>query len=278
MIVIDEAHVFDSVFGSNFAYLFRRLAVAARFGDRKREFSPLRVVAASATISNPSEHLRALTGLDFVAVDKTSDGSPQYERKILHIAAKVGGEASLAAHLQRKLLSDSDKGSFITFVDSRQGAERLAIRTEMEEIVRPYRSGYEGSDRNAIEEALREGSLRGVVSTSALELGINIPHFSVGLNIGVPASRKSFRQRLGRVGRQKPGAFAIIAEPYALRRFGMGLKEYYAISVEPSYLYLVNRFIQFAHARCLADELEMLGVTGRSKRDHAFSWACASAI
>ena len=79
------------------------------------------------------------------------------------------------------MLACSDAGSFITFVDSRQGAERLAIRTDAESTVRPYRSGYEGSDRAAIEAALRDGSLRGVVSTSALELGVDIPHFSVGL-------------------------------------------------------------------------------------------------
>jgi hypothetical protein len=83
------------------------------------------------------------------------------------------------------------------------------------------------------------------------------------LNLNVPASRKSFRQRVGRIGRQKPGAFAVIAEPYAFRRFGMSLADYHASSVEPSYLYLQNRFIQYAHARCLADELEMLGVNGR---------------
>ena len=121
MVVIDEAHVFDSVFGSNFAYLFRRLAVAARLGNRGRDFIQIRVIAASATISNPSEHLRALTGLDFAAVDESSDGSPQYERKLLHIAAKAGAEASLAADLQRKLLSTSDMGSFITFVKLSSG-------------------------------------------------------------------------------------------------------------------------------------------------------------
>ena len=263
LVVIDEAHVFDSVFGSNFAFLFRRLAVAARMANRSREPSPLRVVSASATISNPAEHLRALTGLEFEAVDESLDGSPQHTRRVLHLACKPGTEASLAADLHRRMLSGSDADSFITFVDSRQGAERLAISTDVEEAVRPYRSGYEGADRRAIEDALRDGSLRGVVSTSALELGIDIPHFSVGLNIGVPASRKSFRQRLGRIGRRKPGSFAIIAEPYAFRRFGMNLSEYYASSVEPSYLYLENRFIQFSHARCLADELEMLGVSGK---------------
>ena len=129
--------------------------------------------------------------------------------------------------------------------------------------MKPYRSGYEARDRSNIEHAPREGHLRGVVSTSALELGIDIPHFAVGLNIGVPVTRKSFRQRLGRVGRQRPGSFAVVAEPYAFARYGSTLAEYYAKSVEPSYLCLRNRFMQFAHARCLAEELEMVGVTGR---------------
>jgi DEAD/DEAH box helicase domain-containing protein len=272
LVVIDEAHVFDSVFGSNFAYLFRRLAVAARMTDRSEEPEPLRVVAASATISNPAEHLYALTGLQFESINEASDASPQHSRRVFHLAATPGDEASLAADLQKSLLSSSDTGSFITFIDSRQGAERLAIKTDADAVVRPYRSGYESSDRSVIEASLRDGSLRGVVSTSALELGIDIPHFSVGLNLGIPASRKSFRQRLGRVGRRKPGAFAVLAEPFAFKRYGMSLHSYYAASVELSYLYLQNRFIQYAHARCLADELEMLGVTGKKVLPGFVEW------
>lgn len=272
LIVIDEAHVFDSVFGSNFAYLFRRISVAARMTDRSEDPEELRVVAASATIANPAEHLHALTGLTFATIDETSDGSPQHARQVFHLAAKPGEEASFAAQIQKLLLDKSDTGSFITFVDSRQGAERLAIKTDAGEIVRPYRSGYESSDREAIEVALRNGSLRGVVCTSALELGIDIPHFSVGLNLGVPVSRKSFRQRLGRVGRRKPGAFAVVAEPFAFRSYGMSLQDYYAASVEPSYLYLQNRFIQYAHARCLADELEMLGVLRKKALPAFINW------
>jgi DEAD/DEAH box helicase domain-containing protein len=272
LLIIDEAHVFDSVFGSNFAYLFRRIAVAARMTDKSDEPEALRVVAASATISNPADHLYALTGLRFETVGELSDGSPQHRREIFHLAVPPGEEASTAAQLQKELLTGSDVGSFITFIDSRQGAERLALKTDADTFVRPYRSGYENSDRETIEKALRDGSLRGVVSTSALELGIDIPHFSVGLNLGIPASRKSFRQRLGRVGRQKPGAFAILAEPFALKRFGTSLNAYYAASVEPSYLYLQNRFIQYAHARCLADELEMLGVTGKKVLPGFIEW------
>ena len=272
LVVIDEAHVFDSVFGSNFAYLFRRLAVAARMANRSKEPEPLRVIAASATIQNPAEHLYALTGLQFESINEAFDGSPQHCRHVFHLAAPPGDEASLAAELHKSLLGGSDSGSFITFIDSRQGAERLAIKTEAAAVVRPYRSGYESSDRGAIETSLRDGSLRGVVSTSALELGIDIPHFSVGLNLGVPASRKSFRQRLGRIGRRKTGAFAVLAEPFAFRRYGMTLHGYYAASVEPSYLYLQNRFIQYAHARCLADELEMLGVNGKKVLPGFVEW------
>jgi DEAD/DEAH box helicase domain-containing protein len=271
LVVIDEAHVFDSVFGSNFAYLFRRIAVAARMADRHSDATPFKIIAASATIANPAQHLFELTGVPFEAIDETQDGSPHQERELLHLAVKQGEEASVTAELQKAMLS-SKLGSFITFVDSRQGVERLAIRTDADDVVKPYRSGYQGHDRLSIEESLRAGTLRGVVSTSALELGINIPHFSVGVNIGVPVSRKSFRQRLGRVGRRRPGAFAVIAEPYAFRRFGMSFAEYYRASIEQSYLYLLNRFIQYAHARCLADELEALGVSGRKVPPGFVSW------
>ncbi len=152
------------------------------------------------------------------------------------------------------------------------GAERIAAQVDRPKRINPYRSGYEPKDRTAIEDALRKGSLRGVVSTSALELGIDIPHFSVGLNIGVPHSRKSFRQRLGRVGRLGPGVFGIVAPSFAFNRFGMTLMDYYRESVEPSYLYLNNRFMQYAHARCLAEELEMLGMGGRKRVPGRVSW------
>jgi ATP-dependent helicase YprA (DUF1998 family) len=95
----------------------------------------LRVVAASATISNPAEHLYALTGLQFESINEASDASPQHSRRVFHLAATPGDESSLAADLQKSLLSSSDTGSFITFIDSRQGAERLAIKTDADAVV-----------------------------------------------------------------------------------------------------------------------------------------------
>ena len=264
LLIVDEAHVLEAVFGSNAAFLFRRLQATARIcrtsrrGDRR--FS---VIAASATIANPGLHLQALTGLDFAVIDSNEDGSPQHARSLLHLACGADEMQSTISGLQRALVERSNSGSFITFLDSRQGVERLAAQTE-HGLVNPYRSGYEAEDRAVIESALRSGRLRGVVATSALELGIDIPHFAVGLNLGVPTSRKAFRQRLGRVGRSSPGVFAVVAEPNAFRRYGSSLEDYYRGSVEPSHLYLDNRFVHFAHAKCLADEFDMLGVKGRS--------------
>ena len=272
LVVIDEAHVLEGVFGSNFAYLFRRLGVARFLAQGKGRRTNLQVIAASATISSPDQHLHALTGLQFDTVGEGDDGAPRHERSVLHLAAADRQEADMAELIHKALVEQATNGSFITFVDSRQGAERLAVRTGYDSVVKPYRSGYEAADRSNIERALRDGILRGVVSTSALELGIDIPHFTVGLNIGVPITRKSFRQRLGRVGRHRPGSFAVVAEPHAFRRFGSTLAEYYAKSVEPSYLYLRNRFVQFAHARCLAEELEMLGVSGRKPLPPLLAW------
>ena len=169
------------------------------------------------------------------------------------------GESSMA-HLLAGICKMVERHRFISFVDSRQGVERI-VRELDKENVKPYRSGYEVSDRAAIERTLRNGTLQGVVSTSALELGIDIADMDIGINLGVPQSRKSFRQRLGRIGRRSPGIFLVVAPANAFTKFGEGLAKYYEGSVEPSYLYLGNRFVQFAHARCLRDEAEALGRT-----------------
>lgn len=266
-VIMDEAHTLEGVFGSNYAFFIRRL-VAARnhlLGNESR-FRPLQMVAATATISNPGEHMQQLTGAKFSVVDHETDGAPRHERVVAHVASPEGGELQLAIDLQRRALYHGKEGGFITFVDSRKGVETLAIATQQETAVEelagnsdevvPYRAGYTPEERQRIEKRLQDGILRGVVSTSALELGIDLPHLRVGFNIGVPATRKAYRQRLGRVGRNGPGAFVVIAPPNAFRRYGTSFREYHDMSVEPSYLYLDNRFMQFAHGRCLAEELD----------------------
>ncbi len=260
-LVLDEAHVYESVFGSNVAYLIRRFLAARRRACRdKGAASQLQIIAATATISDPEDHMRRLTGWPFVSIKEEEDGSPTHGRTIYHIDGPDTGhpaEAMLTDILDR-VLAEPTSGSFIAFHNSRQGVERVAKAVDQDDVL-PYRSGYELSDRSRIEEALRAGELRGVVSTSALELGIDIAQFRLGLNLGVPQSKKAFRQRLGRVGRNAPGVFCVIAPRHAFARYGASFRDYYEGSVEPSHLYLDNRFIQYAHARCLVDECESLG-------------------
>ena len=265
IVVMDEAHTLEGVFGSSFAFLIRRLMAARNHLRGSATASPLQLVGATATISNPGEHMRLLTGARFLLVDEESDGAPQHERVIAHVASPEGDDIAVARALQHRVLAGGTDGGFLTFVDSRKGAETLAIFTEQdiaeltdERTIASYRAGFDPDERRRIERELRTGVLRGVVSTSALEMGIDFPTLRVGFNLGVPATRKAYRQRLGRVGRNGPGAFVVVAPPDAFHRYGTSFREYHDLSVEPSYLYLDNRFMQFAHGRCLADEREAL--------------------
>ncbi len=259
LVVLDEAHVLEAVFGSNVAYLLRRMQAARAIVVRNRKTLPLQIIAASATIANPGEHLTLLTGVPFVLVDESDNGSSTYERSLLHISMPDVSYNVVSDLLSSLLKTSNQEGSFIAFADSRQGVEKI-VDPLAHDGVRPYRAGYEEKDRADIERALQNGELLGVVSTSALELGINIPHFSTGLNVDVPNSRKAFRQRVGRIGRSQPGVFAVLAAPQAFQRHGSTFRDYWQGSVEPSHLYLENRFMQFMHARCLSDELDALGV------------------
>ena len=263
LLVLDEAHVYESVFGSNIAFLLRRLLAAKRAmtpragGTRPRQ---LQMIAATATIADAEQHLEQLTGLDFNVVTENENGANSYERRVLHIEGPdhgADGEAAIASILTG-ICRLEQRHRFIAFMDSRQGVERIA-RTVGTESVKSYRSGFEAGDRAEIERSLRSGALSGVVSTSALELGIDIANMEIGINLGVPDSRKRFRQRIGRIGRSQPGVFIVVAPSNAFKQFGENLQDYYNGSIEPSYFYLGNRFVQFAHARCLRDEMELIG-------------------
>ena len=274
ILVMDEAHTLEGVFGSNFGFLMRRLMTARNqllAGVKHRP--PIQLIAATATIENPAQHLKRLTGAEFHAVDHTTDGAQQHKRIVAHVECADGEEYEVADKIHQQLLKSGKDGGFITFVDSRKGVERLARESSngpgknapthllKSADVLPYRSGYDANDRAKIERRLQSGRLRGIVSTSALELGIDIPHLCVGINIGVPATRKAYRQRLGRVGRSGPGAFVVVAPRNAFSAYGTSFREYDDMSVEPSYLYLDNRFMQFAHGRCLAEELESMSAS-----------------
>ena len=123
----------------------------------------------------------------------------------------------------------------------------------------PYRAGYEAEDRRDIQRALSHRQLAGVVSTSALELGLDIGEIDLVVLLGLPPSVKAFWQRVGRAGRRNPGVCLLIDNRGALVGSSDGLKKYLARELEPSWLYMENRYIQYANALCAAYEVGEIG-------------------
>lgn len=248
--VIDEAHAFDGVFGTNSAFFFRRLELAAQRAAAAEQ--SLRFIAASATIGNPAEHLEQLTGRSFAVIGNDENGAPGHAMTLLHIEGPDHGSAAEAmlADAAGALSARIGKGAFVGFVDGRQPVERITRKVGLDTVL-PYRSGYEAADRRRIEQALAAGTLRGCVATSALELGIDFGALTAGFTLGVPPTRKSLAQRAGRVGRAGPGVFAVIAPRNAFTKLGTTFAEYAAAAPEPAHLYLANRMAQFQQACCL---------------------------
>ena len=220
-LILDEAHTYDGALGTHCLYLVQRLQQKRR--ELMSRFEPLRVIAASATIHNPAQHLETLTGLPFQVVDDRYDGSPRAELTVQHAVGRAPHDEGWR-DLQdavREVISDDPDRSYIAFVDDRQLAERAAAGIEAARSITEdaiivesrdamaYRSGLMRRER--IEEALRAGEIRGIASTSAMELGIDIPDLQVGFNLGLPHSVGRLKQRAGRVGRNSPGRFIIVA-------------------------------------------------------------------
>ena len=269
-LILDEAHTYDGALGTHCLYLLHRLQQKRK--ELMSQFEPLRVIAASATIHNPAQHLETLTGLPFQVVDDRYNGSPRAELTVQHAVGRDPhdeGWRDLQAAV-RDVISEDPNRSYIAFIDDRQLAERAAAGieaargiTEDAIIVESrdamaYRSGLMRRER--IEEALRDGDIRGLASTSAMEMGIDIPDLQVGFNLGLPHSVGKLRQRAGRVGRTGPGRFIIVAPRHALQFHEDSLEVYWNQQVEPARLYPSNPNIKNTHGRCLAKETDLNGM------------------
>lgn len=254
-LVIDEAHLLDGVFGSNCAYFFRRLRFAAMHA-KGSSGGTLQLIAASATIGDPVGHVEALTGCRFAHVSEDDNGAPTQPMTLMHIEGADRGRAAEneLANIIGELMPEMAGESLLAFADSRQGVERISKLTDDDRVL-PYRNGYERADLAAIEGGLKNGSLVAAACTSAFEVGIDINRFRVGLNLGVPPTRRSLRQRAGRIGRAKPGLFAVIAPRAAFTKLGTTFEEAVTGPVEPNHLHLGNRIIQYQQACCLRAEL-----------------------
>jgi DEAD/DEAH box helicase domain-containing protein len=217
VIVIDELHTYRGVFGSHVANVLRRLLrICAHYGSR-----PV-IVCCSATIGNPGELARALTGRPARLIDR--NGAPSGERHVLLVDPPVlhpasGARGSAETLAQRWALPFVRAGrQTIVFGRSRVAVEILltGLRESLREHygprsrVRGYRGGYLPTERRAIERGLRDGEILGVVATNALELGVDIGRLDVSVLAGYPGSVAATWQQIGRSGRRQGTSVAVL--------------------------------------------------------------------
>jgi DEAD/DEAH box helicase domain-containing protein len=214
IVAVDEAHVLRGVFGSHVAAVLRRLRRVARLHGGDPQF-----VLTSATIANPQELAESLTGLPFALVD--NDGASTGERRVVFrnppLLDKEKGE-------RRSLLTEgalvfanlvSQGVRTIAFAKTRKAAELIyryaadRLGVEGARRISPYRAGYTPRERREIEGRLFRGDLLGVVSTNALELGVDVGALDAVVCCGYPGSVASIWQQWGRAGRGKDPALAV---------------------------------------------------------------------
>jgi len=209
-IVLDELHIYSGSFGSHFALVLRRLL---RFVPSTPIF-----IGCSATIANPLHHFRTLIGYgeshtSLVNESTAPSGSKEF---IVWKPTEGGSGFTDAARLMVFLLKQGIRT--IAFVQYRKACEllmrdvrdRWTSSGEVGEVkCRSYRGGYMVEDRREVEDMLRRGDLLGVVSTNALELGIDIGGLDAVIHLGFPMTLSSLRQQMGRAGRKSPSCLSI---------------------------------------------------------------------
>jgi DEAD/DEAH box helicase domain-containing protein len=269
-VVIDEAHAYRGVFGSHVGCVLRRLwRVCARYGSTPQ------IVACSATIANPGEHLRRLTGVDPVVVSDEDNGAPRggkdfvlWNPPFLDRAKTARASANIeAARLFARLVQAQVRT--IAFARARRVAELILLyaRRILEEEtpplaarIRAYRAGYRAEERREIERGLRPGGgLLGVAATSALELGIDIGDLDASVLVGFPGTIASLWQQAGRAGRGTRRSLSVLIglddplDQYYMRhpRDLFGRPHEHAL-IDPS-----NPYVLEQHLPCAAQELPL---------------------
>jgi DEAD/DEAH box helicase domain-containing protein len=265
-VVVDEAHVYRGVFGSHVGNVLRRLRrIAAAYGTEPR------LMLASATIANPVELAERLTGLeDFALIDE--DGAPRAARKVAIWNPPLTDEENgarrsalaEAAEMLAQLVTTSPPTRTICFVKSRKGVEVMsrllkedlaAKDPELAELVAPYRAGYTAQQRREIEQRLMAGELRAVVTTDALELGIDIGRLDAAVVVTFPGTVASLRQMWGRAGRRGRGLAVYVAGEDALDQFFCRHpEEFLDRPVEAAILDHESPMIYRRHLLCAAHE------------------------
>lgn len=208
LVIIDEIHLYRGVFGSNAAYLFRRINNLRRHYRKDLEF-PL-FITASATIPNPAKHSSDICGVpDFINIGQKDDKSPAGRKTFYYVNKRPGIQDSVSSLVSAliKNFAEYDDAKTITFVSGRQQTGKIAMEEEQLEgfehndKVYPFRAGFEDEAREHIYKAMSKGDFKGIISTSALEIGIDISGLNIAIIANMPFDRNSYYQRIGRVGR-----------------------------------------------------------------------------
>ena len=263
-VVIDELHTYRGVFGSHMTNVLRRLDRICRFYGSRPQF-----ICCSATIANPKELAERLLEREVFLIDQS--GAPSAEKIFIFynppVVNKELGIRGSFIHSARRLASPFIEQGIqtILFATSRLNVEiltkylkdRFEKRLEDKGSIRGYRGGYLPEVRREIEKGLKEKEVRAVVSTNALELGIDIGDLDVCLIAGYPGTIASTYQQAGRVGRRSERSVAVlIARSQPLDQFIIENPDYFfGRSPEHGLINPDNLLILLSHIQCAAFEL-----------------------
>jgi DEAD/DEAH box helicase domain-containing protein len=263
-VIVDEAHTYRGVFGSHVADVLRRLfRLCEHYGSRPQ------VICCSATIGNPGALAQTLTGREVKVIDR--NGAPAGVKHVVVlnppvVDQRIGVRAGPHGLSRRAALAFLRAGrQTIVFGRSRVGVELMlsGLRESLREghgplsRVRGYRGGYLPSERRQIEAGLRAGEILGVVSTNALELGIDIGRLDVAVLAGYPGTIASTWQQIGRAGRRQEESVAIlVAGSGPVDQFVAAHPEYlFESTPEEARLDPTNLHVLLAHLRAATFEL-----------------------
>ena len=263
-IVIDELHTYRGVFGSHLCNVLRRLRRVARFYGREPQF-----ICCSATIANPGDLASRLLEADVEVLD--ANGAPAAEKTFVFYNPPV---VNRALGIRRSYINESSRVAqeflkhdlqTMVFANSRLHTELLLTYLQQAnpqlpgkpETIRGYRGGYLPNERREIERGLRDGRIRGVVSTSALELGIDVGSLDAVVMAGYPGSIAGTWQRAGRAGRRSGSSCAVlVASSAPLDQFMVRHPDYFFGSTpEHAFIQPDNLEILINHLKCAAFEL-----------------------
>src|ERR1700734_3392227 len=263
-VVLDELHTYRGVFGSHLANVLRRLARIAEFYGSKPQF-----ICCSATIANPGELASQLIEREVEVV--AENGAPAAEKLFVFynppmVNRNLGIRRSYlneATRVAKELLAR--KLQTIVFANSRLHTEVLLTYLQQAnppqvgqpEPIRGYRGGYLPSERREIERGLRDGRIRGVVATSALELGIDIGSLDASVMAGYPGTIAGTWQRAGRAGRRSGSSCAVmVASSAPLDQFIVRHPDYFfGNTPEHAFIQPDNLEVLINHLKCAAFEL-----------------------